>query len=36
VIEACDLKLMQKKVDLMKANFLQQKKYWLAFHAEFA
>ena len=28
VIEAYDLKLMQKKVDLMKANFLEQKKYW--------
>ncbi len=36
VMEAYDLKLMQKKVQLMKANFVEQKKYWLAFHAEFA
>ena len=35
VIEAYDLKLLQKKVDLMNTNFLEQKKYWLAFHAEF-
>ena len=36
VIEAYDLKLLKKKVELMKANFLQQKKSWLALHAELA
>lgn len=36
VMEAYDLNLLKKKVALMKANFLQQKKYWLALHAEYA
>ncbi len=36
VMEAYDLKLLQKKAELMKANFLEQKKYWLALHAELA